>query len=385
MTGSDRAVSEDPSVIPVFQPVIGDDTLKAVSDAFEVGWLGMGAATAAFEKGIAERIGAGDRQVVATNTGTSALHIAVALAGVGPGDEVIVPSFNFVADHQAISAEGASPMFCDIREDNLGIDPDQAEALISERTKAIMPLHFAGVPCDLDRVYKLAEANGLRVIEDATHAFGSLYGGKTIGGFGDLTCFSFDPVKIITSIDGGAVVMPPGGEVGRAKHLRLLGIDKDTELRYQNKRAWDYDVVSKGFRYHLTNINASIGLSQLARVDEFISGRQSSCRLYNELLSGVPTIRIPETDFEGISPFIYTIRVLDGRREALIEHLRANGIATGIHFMPAHTYSYYRACRRGDMTVTERISSQILTLPLHSGMQGETVERICSEIRSFFA
>lgn len=377
-------MSEDPNVIPVFQPAIGEDTLKAVSDAFDVGWLGMGAATAAFERGIAERIEAGDRQVVATNTGTSALHIAVAVAGIGPGDEVIVPSFNFVADHQAVSAEGASPVFCDIREDNLGIDPDQAEALISDRTKAIMPLHFAGIPCDLDRVYALAETHRLRVIEDATHAFGTVYGGKAIGGFGDLTCFSFDPVKIITSIDGGAVVLPPGGEPERARHLRLLGIDKDTELRYQNKRAWDYDVVSKGFRYHLTNINASIGLSQLARVGEFISARQSSCRLYNELLSGVPAIRIPETDFEGISPFIYTIRVIGGRREDLIEHLRANGIATGIHFMPAHRYSYYRGCRRGDMSVTERVSSQILTLPLHSEMQTETVERVCTEIKGFF-
>ena len=377
-------MSEDPNVIPVFQPVIGEDTLKAVSDAFDVGWLGMGAATAAFEQGIAERIGAEDRQVVATNTGTSALHIAVAVAGIGPGDEVIVPSFNFVADHQAISAEGASPVFCDIREDNLGLDVDAAEALISERTKAIMPLHFAGVPCDLDRVYALAEALALRALEDATHAFGTLYGGKTIGGFGDLTCFSFDPVKIITSIDGGAVVLPPGDEADRAKHLRLLGIDKDTELRYQNKRAWDYDVVSNGFRYHLTNINASIGLSQLARVDEFIVARQASCRLYNEMLSGIPGIRTPDTDFEEISPFIYTIRVLDGRRESLIEHLRTNGIATGIHFMPAHSYTYYRACRRGDMTVTERISSQILTLPLHSEMQTGTVGRICAEISSFF-
>jgi dTDP-4-amino-4,6-dideoxygalactose transaminase len=376
-------LSEDPNVIPVFQPAIGEDTLRAVSDAFDVGWLGMGSATAAFEQGISERIGAGDRPVVATNTGTSALHIAVAVAGIGPGDEVIVPSFNFVADHQAISAEGAAPVFCDIREDNLGIDVDAAEDLISERTKAVMPLHFAGVPCDLDRVYAMAETHRLRVIEDATHAFGSLYGGRTIGGFGDITCFSFDPVKIITSIDGGAVVLPPGDEAERAKRLRLLGIDRDTELRYQNKRAWDYDVVSKGFRYHLTNINASIGLSQLARIDEFITARRSSCRLYSELLSGIPEIGTPETNFEGVSPFIYTIRVLDGRREGLIEHLRNNGIATGIHFMPAHTYSYYRGCRKGAMGVTERISRQILTLPLHSEMPRDTVAFISDTIRDF--
>jgi dTDP-4-amino-4,6-dideoxygalactose transaminase len=377
-------VSDDANVIPVFQPHIGQDTLQAVSDAFDVGWLGMGAATRAFEDGIAAWIGAGDRQVIATNTGTSALHISVVVAGIGPGDEVIVPSFNFVGDHQAISAEGASPVFCDIREDNLGIDVDEASTLISDRTRAIMPLHFAGVPCDVGRVYELAEAHDLRVIEDATHAFGTMHDGKKIGASGDITCFSFDPVKVITSIDGGAVVLRSGKEAERAKHLRLLGIDKDTELRYQNKRAWDYDVVSKGFRYHLTSINASIGLSQLARADEFIAARQGYCGMYNELLSDISEISTPETDFEGISPFIYTIRVRDGRREALIGHLRANGVATGIHFMPAHSYSYYRGCRRGDMTVTEQVSSQILTLPLHSEMRTETVERICAEVNAFF-
>ena len=376
-------MSEDPNVIPVFQPHIGEDTLEAVREAFDIGWLGMGATTAAFERAIAAYVGVGEREVIATNTGTSALHIAVAVAGIGPGDEVIVPSFNFVADHQSISAEGATPVFCDVREDDLGIDCDAAQALISPRTKAIMPLHFAGVPCDIDRVYDLANAHGLRVIEDATHAFGTVHGDGRIGSSGDLTCFSFDPVKVITSIDGGAVVLPPGEEAERAKHLRLLGIDKDTEQRYQNKRAWDYDVVSKGFRYHLTNINAAIGLSQIAHVDEFIEARRAHCRRYNEALAGTPGLATPATDFDGVSPFIYTVRVLDGRREALIDHLRANGIATGIHFMPAHTYSYYRDCPRGDMSVTEMVSGQIVTLPLHASMDGKTVDSIAHEVRSF--
>ncbi len=220
------------------------------------------------------------------------------------------------------------------------------------------------------------------MIEDATHAFGTEHGAGKIGSSGDITCFSFDPVKVITSIDGGALVLPPS-EADRAKHLRLLGIDKDTELRYQNKRAWDYDVVSKGFRYHLTNINAAIGLSQLSRVDEFIAARQELCRRYNELLDGTPGLLTPASDFKGVSPFIYTVRVLDGRREGLIEHLREQGVATGIHFMPAHAYSYYRDCRRGDMSVTERVSSQIMTLPLHASMRPETVEKIAGEITDF--
>jgi dTDP-4-amino-4,6-dideoxygalactose transaminase len=222
------------------------------------------------------------------------------------------------------------------------------------------------------------------VIEDATHAFGSTHGGKKIGAFGDITCFSFDPVKIITSIDGGAVVLPPGADVERARHLRLLGIDRDTELRYQKRRAWEYDVVSKGFRYHLTNINASIGLSQLARVDEFIASRQACCRLYSELLAAVPEIVTPRTGYAGVSPFIYTVRVVDGDRESLMAHLRDKGIATGIHFMPAHRYAFYRSCRRGPLEVTDRVSSQIVTLPLHQRMATELVERIAGEVRSFF-
>lgn len=378
-------MAEDPNVIPVFQPHIGEDTLAAVAEAFDIGWLGMGATTRAFEEAIAERLGTGGRPVISTNTGTSALHIAINVAGVKPGDEVIVPSFNFVADHQAISAEGGVPVFCDISEDDLGMDPDKIEELISERTKAIMPLHFAGVPCKIDRIYEIAAKHGLRVIEDATHAFGTTVGSRTIGSFGDITCFSFDPVKIITSIDGGAVVLPSDDDATTAKHLRLLGIDRDTELRYQNKRAWDYDVVSQGFRYHLTNIMASIGLSQIRRLDEFIAARQELCRLYSSSLQGMDGLVLPATDFSGVSPFIYTVRILGGRREALIEHLRNRGVATGIHFMPAHRYSYYSDCRRGEMSTTETISSEIVTLPLHSEMEVGVVEKVAHAIREFFA
>ncbi|HXP92094.1 MAG TPA: aminotransferase class I/II-fold pyridoxal phosphate-dependent enzyme, partial [Candidatus Binatia bacterium] len=169
--------------IPVFVPYIGVDTLKHLTDALDVGWLGMGATTKEFEERIGGFLGT-QRYVVATNTGTSALHIAVMAAGIGPGDEVITPSFNYVADHQAINMAGASVVMCDIRDDNLGIDCEKAERLIGERTKAIMPLHFAGIPCDQDGVYALARKYGLRVIEDSTHAFGSSIDGRRIGSYG---------------------------------------------------------------------------------------------------------------------------------------------------------------------------------------------------------
>jgi dTDP-4-amino-4,6-dideoxygalactose transaminase len=369
--------------IPVFQPYIGVDTLRSVTDAFDVGWLGMGAGTKQFEEEIGAFLGATDRHVVATNTGTSALHLALLLVGVGPGDEVITPSFNFVADHQAITAVGAEPVLCDIRESDLGIDCASAEALISPRTKAILPLHYAGIPCDLAGVYALAERYGLRVIEDATHAFGTTVDGRAIGARGDIVCFSFDPVKVMTSIDGGALVVRTEEEAVRAQQMRLLGIDKDTTERYKNQRAWEYDVVSQGFRYHLANINAAVGRSQLRRVDEFIANRQSYCRLYNMLLSGVEGIETPNTDFGDVSPFIYFVRVTDECRQELIAHLRARGIATGIHWNPVHKHSFYKHCRSGGLSVTERVGKQVLTLPLHSFMRSETIERIVVEIRRF--
>lgn len=374
-----------PPAIPVFQPVIQADTLRHLSEAFEVGWLGMGAGTKAFEELIASYLGVGPARVVATNTGTSALHIALVTAGVGPGDEVITPSFNYVADHQAIRMTGAEVVMCDIREDNLGIDCDKAEALVTKRTRAILPLHFAGVPCDQDGVYRLAERRRLRVVEDACHAFGTTIKGRKIGSYGDICCFSFDPVKIITCVDGGCVVARTEEECRRLHHLRLLGVDKDTTVRYQNQRAWDYDVVDMGFRYHLTNILASVGVSQIRRVDEFIESRRQVCRAYNAAFSRLDGVRVPATDFANVSPFIYSLRIPGGRREALIEHLRPRGVEVGIHFVPVHKHTYFASARRGDMAVTERVVQEVLTLPLHSNMRPEFVDRVIEGVTGFFS
>jgi len=211
--------------IPVFAPCTGIDTLKHLTDALDVGWIGMGATTKEFEDRISAFLGLTDRQVIATNTGTSALHIALVAAGVKPGDEVITPSFNYVADHQAIRMAGAEVVMCDIRDDNLGIDCAKAEPLITKKTKAIIPLHFAGLPCDQAGVFSLAKKHKLRVIEDAMHGFGTAIGGRKLGSYGDITCFSFDPVKIVTSIDGGCVIVASDQEFSNLQRLRLLGVD----------------------------------------------------------------------------------------------------------------------------------------------------------------
>lgn len=370
--------------VPVFLPFVDFDTKKHLENALDVGWLGMGSFTKEFEEKISEYLGLNERYAVATNTGTSALHIALLAANIGPGDEVITPSFNYVADHQAILMTGADVVMCDIRDDNLGIDCEKAEQLITDKTKAIIPLHFAGIPCDQKEVYKLAKKYDLRVIEDAMHAFGTVIDGKKIGSYGDITCFSFDPVKVITSIDGGCVIVNSKEEQEKLHHLRFLGVDKDTAERYKNKRAWDYDVVSDGFRYHLTNIMASVGISQIKRVDEFIVSRQKVCQRYNESFKNISGLKIHQSDFKDVSPFIYSIRVLNGKRELLIEHLRELEIDVGVHFIPVHKHSHFAKCKRGDMTITEKVVSEVLTLPLHSNMKEEFVKRVIDGVNSFF-
>lgn len=370
--------------VPVFAPHIGVDTIKHVTDALDAGWLGMGSMTKEFEERIQAFLET-DRIVVAVNTGTSALHIALVAAGVGPGDEVIVPSFDYVADHQAIRLAGAEPVMCDIRNDDLGIDVEKAELLITERTKAIIPLHFAGIACDQAGVYELAGRRGLRVVEDSMHAFGTRVDGKRLGSYGDITTFSFDPVKIITSIDGGCVVLKSEEEAEHLHRMRFLGVNKETSLRYKNKRSWDYDVLCNGFRYHLTNIMASIGVSQVKRADEFIASRQRVCKAYSQAFSGLEGVRVPATTFDDVSPFIYSLRVTDGRREELIAHMDERGVDVGIHFIPVHKHTHFEDCRRGDMTVTDRVVQQVLTLPLHSNMDPESVERVIDGVTGFFA
>jgi dTDP-4-amino-4,6-dideoxygalactose transaminase len=387
MSVLDRALqpaSTEPRV-QVFVPYLGIDTLKHLTDALDVGWLGMGATTKDFEERIGAYLGLKDRYVVCANTGTSAMHIALLAAGIGPGDEVITPSFNYVADHQAIRATGAEVVMCDVREDDLGIDIAVAESLIGARTKAIVPLHFAGVPCRIGEVYALAAKHGLRVIEDACHAFGSTVDGAKIGSSGDVQFFSFDPVKIITSIDGGCVVTGSREEADRLQHLRLLGVDKDTTLRYQNKRAWDYDVVSEGFRYHLTNIMASVGVSQIKRIDEFIASRRAICERYSAAFDGLPGVRVLRRSYADVSPFIYSLRVPAARREALIEHLSVRGVDSGIHFVPVHRHTYFATARRSPMPVTDRAVEEVVTLPLHSLMPERSVERVIEGVHSFFA
>lgn len=370
--------------IPVFKPLIEAEELQASRKSLEMGWLGMGSYVSKFEERIKEFIEATHRYVVAVSTGTAALHLGLLVAGVGPGDEVISPSFNNIADFQAILATGAEPVLCDINNDTLCIDLEKAEELVTPRTKALIVMDYDCILCDHNRVAEFADKYNIRVIHDAAHVFGSKYEGKTIGSFSDICMFSFDPVKTITCIDGGALVIRTKEELKMIHEMRLIGMGQSSSVMYQNQRAWTYDVKRVGFRYHMANLHAAIGLAQLDKIEKISQSRQDIGRYYNEKLSQIPEVTVPKTDFEDITPFLYYIRVPENKRDALRAHLKNQGIDTGIHWQPGHWFTLLKNCRKGDLSVTDRVGKEILSLPFHSCMSNESVKRVIKGIESFF-
>ncbi len=372
-------------LVPVFKPLIEQDDIQAAVESLELGWLGMGSYVGEFEEALGAFIDAGERHVVAVSTGHAALHLAMMLIGIKEGDEVITPSFNNIADFQAILAVGARPVLCDIREDTLCIDIDKAEELVGPRTRAVIVMDYGCCMVDHDTVADFAKRHNLRVIHDAAHSFGSIYNGKKVGSFSDILMFSFDPVKTISCIDGGALVVRSQDEVEALHEMRLVGMGQRASVMYDNKRAWTYDVKRQGFRYHMANLHAAIGLSQLAKMPLITSSRQTAGRLYSEAFDPIEGIRIPRTDFEDTPPFIYYIIVANGKRQALRDHLSKRGVDTGVHWQPGHWFSLLKDCRRGDMSVTEKTGHEILTLPLHSDMDEKAQQRVIKGIQEFYS
>jgi dTDP-4-amino-4,6-dideoxygalactose transaminase len=373
-------------MIPVFKPYIGSDTIKASVDALDLGWLGMGSYVKEFEEKLTQYLELPSQyRLVAVNTCTSALHLALLTAGVGPGDEVITPALNNMGDFQAIGMCGARPVFVDICDDDLGINPELIEPMLGPNVKAIIALHYTGQPCRIKCVFDVARKYGLRVIEDAAHAVGTRWQGKMVGSYGDITCFSFDAIKTLTCIDGGAIVVPIAGEAERLYPARLLGMTQSNDRLYSNSRAYFFDVFGQGFRYHLANLHASIGLSQLKKLPEFIMNRRKYCRLYSRCLEDVPGIITPRTNFDEVSVFNYVIRVRDGHRSALSDYLKDKGIDTGIHWLPGNRFTWLKNCRGADtIPVTDAVGDEIMTLPLWSYMTDEVILEVANTIRAFY-
>jgi dTDP-4-amino-4,6-dideoxygalactose transaminase len=371
-------------MIPVFKPLIEKEEIAASTNALELGWLGMGSFVNKFEEELKTFLQCEDRHVVSVSTGHAALHLGLLIAGVGPGDEVITPSFNNIADFQAILATGAEPVFCDIHLETLCIDLDKAELLVTEKTKAIIVMDYDCFLCDHDKVADFAKRHNIRVIHDAAHSFGSSYKGKMIGSFSDITMFSFDPVKTITCLDGGALIVKTKEEVAALHEMRLVGMGQPAEVMYQNKRAWTYNVSRLGFRYHMSNVHAAIGLAQLSKIGIIAETRRNACKFYNKELASVKEVVTPNTDFDGITPFLYYIRVPADKKDELKMYMINNGVDIGVHWQPGHWFELFKNAKRGDLSVTDKIGHEILSLPLHSCMTAEAMETVVAKIKEFF-
>ncbi|MDD2773174.1 MAG: DegT/DnrJ/EryC1/StrS aminotransferase family protein [Elusimicrobiales bacterium] len=367
-------------MIPVSRPSMGKEELEAVGKVFETGWLGLGSTVLEFENKLKEYTGA--KNAIAVTNGTAALHIALDGFGVGPGDEVIVPSLTFAATIQAILAVGATPVFCEVMPQTLNVDIKDVENRVTPRTKAIMPVHYCGNACDMDALLKIADARGIKIIEDAAHAFGTVYKGKKIGGFGHCACFSFDAIKNITCGEGGAVLLPDDAIAEKIRRKRVLGIDKDTWARYQNKRLWFYEVVDTGYRYHMSNINAAIGLVQFGKLDKFLARKREITKNYDAAFQNMASVLPLENDHENTAQFCYILRVVK-ERDAFMEFLKERGAATGVHYIPNHEQPVFKRFAKGPLPVTELLGAQICTLPLTPDMTDADVRTVVDAVTDF--
>jgi dTDP-4-amino-4,6-dideoxygalactose transaminase len=349
---------------------------SAVMKVLDKEYLGMGEEVQEFERQLTKFFG---RPTVCVSSGTAALHLALQAVGIKSGDEVLVQSLTYVASFQAISATSATPIACDVDPNTLCIDLKDAENKVTKNTKAIMPVHYSGGVGELNQVYSFADKHGLRVIEDAAHAFGTQYLGVRVGGIGDVTCFSFDGIKNITSGEGGCIVSDDKGLLDKIRDARLLGVEKDTDNRYLGKRSWNFDVSSQGWRYHMSDIMAAIGIQQLKRFNVFADRRQSLARKYDKLLSNSPNIKLLNNNYYEVVPHIYIVQLNESlNRDNIIQLLNNEGIQAGIHYLPNHLLSYY--AYNAGIKNTESIYQGLISLPLHYDLSENDVEYVCNKI-----
>lgn len=371
--------------------IVGSAEAEAVKKVIiEDGYLGMGSVTHAFEEDLALYLGVEPWQIISVNSGTAALHLAVeAIArdvmekrSLPGAPEILAPTLTFVASFQAIKAAGCSPVACDVLAATGTLDLEDAARRVTPATIGIMHVDYASNPWHLDAVYEFAAKYGLRVIDDAAHAFGCRHHGRKIGSFGDLVCFSFDGIKNITCGEGGCLVAFDKTSARLAADARLLGVEGDSARRFAGARSWDPDVSRPGWRYHLSNIMAAIGREQLARLEnEFIPARRRLYEIYRAELSGCGGVRLLETDPQDfIVPHIMPVRILDGKKGNVAAALEKAGVPTGMHYKPNHLLTLFGKGAR-PLPNAEKLYGELLTLPLHPGLSDEDVRLVCDSLR----
>jgi len=377
--------------IPFALPTIGEEEIQSVVETLRSGWLTTGPKVKQFEAQFAERIGV--RHAIAVNSATSALHLALESIGVSPGDEVLVPTMTFASTGEVVVHLGARPVLVDCRPDTLNVDPDKIEERITPRTKAIIPVHYGGQPCEMDRILAIARANGLRVIEDAAHAIPARYGDQVIGTIGDVTCFSFYATKTITTGEGGMVTTNDDRLAERMRIMTLHGISKDAWKRFSAEGSWYYEILAPGYKFNMTDIAASLGICQLRRCDEFWECRQRYAQMYDGGFADVPEITVPYVELNVQHAWhLYVIQVefehLRIDRGDFVKELAGAGIGTSVHYMPLHMHPYYRETfgyQPDDLPVARAVYDRIVSLPIYPRMSEEDVDYVIHNVKRIIA
>jgi len=372
------------------------DEVAEVIDAIKSGWFTMGPKTVEFEQRFSDFIfrdsdASGDgRFSVSLNSGTAALHLALKAVGLKAGDEVIVPTNTFIATAEVVTYFGAIPVLCDIEEDTHNMDASKLGDLITEKTRAIIPVHFGGQPCDMDEIFDIVDRKlmthnqKIYVIEDAAHALPSIYKGRMVGTIGDITCFSFYATKTLCAGEGGMAVTTNEAYAKKIKINRLHGISKDVWNRYTLKGSWRYEVVDNGNKYNTTDLNSALGLAQLEKAYWMYERRKEIAEIYSQAFKGTGIVTPVVRADRETSWHLYVIKVKN--RDELYEKLKEQGVCTSVHFIPVHKHPYYRdtyGYRDGDYPVANKVFDQSLSLPIYPGLTAAEAEYVAEKVRTY--
>jgi perosamine synthetase len=367
--------------IPFHKAHLGEAEIDAVTDSIRSGWLTMGPKTIEFEKQFGAYIGANFS--VSMNSATAALHLALKAIGVTAGDEVILPTHTFIATAEVVTYFNAIPVLCDVDPDHFLMDVRQMESLITPRTKAIIPVHFAGAACDMDAIMAIAKKHGLRVICDAAHSLPTVYRGRKIGTISDITCFSFYATKTLSTGEGGMATTADPDLAKSMKINRLHGISRDAWDRYSVPGSWYYEVVDNGHKYNMTDLNAALGLVQLAKCDWMRNERFQIAQKYSAAFEGTVVRPLLEPEYGESAWHLYVIRVAN--RDEVIKAMTLAGIGSSVHFIPVHRHPYYQRTygfSEAQFPVSDNGYLESLSLPLYPGLSDTDIDRIVTCVLS---
>ena len=378
------------NTIPFHRPSIGQEEFQAVREVLESRWLTTGPVAQRFEHEFAAFVGC--KYAVAVNSCTAALHLALDAAGITAGDEVLVPSYTFAATAEVVVYLGARPVLCDSLPGGFNIDPADAARRITPKTRAIIAVHIAGEPCDLQALSRLAERHSIHLIEDAAHALPASYAGRRIGSISEFTAFSFYATKTITTGEGGMLTTNDQAYAKRASTMRLHGISGDAWKRYTNHGSWYYEIVDAGFKSNMPDLLAALGLAQLKKAEAFHQRRREIADIYLQRLSRIEELEMPPTGNVNTTHswhlFILRLRskMLASSRDDLVHQLKQAGIGTSVHFIPLHLHPYYRnryGYSSGDFPYAEDAFARCISLPIYPDMNDTDVERVVTSVEQF--